>query len=113
MSAEEIKCAERHWIKETQTEAFAEENYKITTGHDLEKTSRIRLHPFIDEDGIITRKRLHNMDASGDTKHSVLLPSDAYATGLLTEDAHRHVLHGGVCETLTEPRERYFVPDSV
>lgn len=105
---EEIKCAERHWIKETVTDAFDEETSKITTGHDFEKNikdaRRSSIHRW---KGIIRIKMLHqNMDASDDTKHPEFLPSDAHVTRLLIEDSHRRVLHGGVFEILTELRER-------
>ena len=44
-----------------------------------------------------------------DAKHPILLPSKHHITILVAQDCHKHVMHGGVKETLAELRGRFWV----
>ena len=51
--------------------------------------------------------RLTNADLPYSTTHPVLLPRDHPLTALIVRNAHEHVQHNGVKETLTELRTKY------
>lgn len=53
--------------------------------------------------------RLTNADIPYHTKHPLLLPSSHPLTSLIVLDAHKHILHNGVKETLTEVRKRFWI----
>ena len=52
--------------------------------------------------------RLRCADLPEDAKHPMLLPSGRYFTTLLVLDCHQRVKHGGIKETLTELRTRFW-----
>ena len=67
---------------------------------------------FEDEKGVRRcRGRLENTQGSYCSKYPVLLPKNHPLTILIVKQAHEHVLHNGVKETLTEVRERYWIPN--
>ena len=53
--------------------------------------------------------RLSCADLPEATKHPIFLPSGHYFTTLLILDCHQRVMHGGIKETLTELRARFWV----
>ena len=57
------------------------------------------------------RGRLENTQGSYCSKYPVLLPKNHSLTILIVKQAHEHVFHNGVKETLTEVRERYWIPN--
>ena len=38
------------------------------------------------------------------------MPKDNYLTSLIVQSIHKTVMHGGVCETLTQLRQTYWIP---
>ncbi|KAL5467046.1 hypothetical protein EMCRGX_G031213 [Ephydatia muelleri] len=66
---------------------------------------------FEDKNGVWhCRGRLENTQGSYCSKYPVLLPKHHPLTILFVKQAHERVLHNGVKETLTEVREKYWIP---
>lgn len=53
--------------------------------------------------------QLHNADLPYSARHPVLLPRNYHFTALVIRDAHLHLCHNGVKETLTEVRSQYWI----
>ena len=96
-----IEFAEVPWIKELQSKM--EENEKF-------KSWNRDLNLFADENGILRCKgTLSNSNLSYSAKYPILLDAAHYLTTLIVWSCHRRVLHGGVRETLTELRGRFWL----
>ncbi|XP_064461641.1 uncharacterized protein LOC135371581 [Ornithodoros turicata] len=112
LSTEDISWAENYWMKRAQEEWYGLEKQTLSLGKALEKNSAVvKLAPFLDNEGIMRISgRLHFLEISGTVKHPILLPPDHRFTVLTVESVHLRVLHGGVQDTLTELRERFWIP---
>ena len=65
---------------------------------------------FKDEQGLWRcRGRLGKADIPENTRHPVLLYGKHYLTLLIVQECHERVFHGGVKDTLTEIRARYWI----
>ena len=65
---------------------------------------------FKDERGLWRcRGRLGKADIPENTRHPVLLYGKHYLTLLIVQECHERVFHGGVKDTLTEIRARYWI----
>ena len=76
LEPEEIKNAERYWVREAQRERFTEELTNLKGGGTVSKSSQFwRLSPFMDSDGILrVDGRLQLSSLPYDAKHPVILP---------------------------------------
>ena len=93
--------AEGLWILDVQRELVAQGNFSVL---------KRQLDLFRDELGIWRcGGRLDKADLPYFTKHPIVLPWSHYYTLLVVQRAHYRVLHGGVKETLTELRSKYWV----
>ena len=101
VSVEETNYAERLWIVEIQKELISDAKYS-----SWEKN----LGLFRDFGGIIRCKgRLGNSPMEFEEKYPALLPRDHLLTRLIILRAHSVVKHGGVTDTLTQVREKFWI----
>ena len=97
----EVDEAENLWVKEAQSSLTDQKNFK-QIGRDL------RLYS--DEDGVIRRRvRIPETVMEYKEKHPAFLPRGHHLTNLVSEQCHKRIHHGGVRETLTELRTRFWV----
>ena len=101
LSAEELSNAECRWIEDSQGNLEHEK---------LFDSLKSQLNLFLDENGLWRcGGRLANVNIPYSTKYPLLLLRDHPLTLLTINDAHKHVLHNGVRETLTEIRRRFWI----
>ena len=66
---------------------------------------------YLDDDGLIRCcGRLQYVQLPHNTKFPILMPKESHLSTLIVRATHSMVLHGGVCETLTELRQSYWIP---
>ena len=122
LSVDEMRKAEQAVLKSVQEEAFSEEIKILKSlgvsnndtsrestrrgNSSMKKTSSLyRLHPFIDEDGVLrVGGRIRNASISYDVKHPVILPSQGHVTMLLVRHHHERISHQGRGITLNDLR---------
>lgn len=69
-----------------------------------------RWQPWRDKDDLIRcGGRLTEANISSETKHPILLPKNSDAASLLMMQAHQQCMHGGVAQTVTTFRQKYWV----
>ena len=94
LSTSELNQAEHYWLKIAQK--------------DLQLT---KIDSFTDDDGFQRYNgRLQNAPIPFAARHPLLLPSRHRLTELIALDTHRLVKHAWVKDTLTELRQRYWIP---
>ncbi|XP_069184623.1 uncharacterized protein [Procambarus clarkii] len=98
----------KYWVKQAQQETYGKE-YE----HLPERLSK-SLGIWLDSDNYnILRcgERLLHAEINLDTKNPILLPRHHIITKLIVLHYHEHnTLHGGVLDTLTEIRQRFWLP---
>ena len=62
------------------------------------------------EDDCRLRYLTENVEVPFSVKYPVLMPRNHHLTMLIVKDAHGHVHHNGVRETLTEIRSKFWIP---
>ncbi len=98
ITPEELQHAESYWIKEAQCQLRRKPLFKIW---------QQQFGLFMDERGVWRcGGRLGNADLPIATKHPVFLDSQHT---LIVRDAHTRIQHNGICETLTEVRDKYWI----
>lgn len=74
------------------------------------RSSIVSLAPFIDPNRLLrVGGRLQQLIETIEVKDPLLLPPDHRFTELLVSDCHRRTLHGGLQDTLTQVRERFWI----
>ena len=97
----DIELAQVLWIKELQSEMKGNEKFE-SWNRDLNLLA--------DEDGILRCKgRLSNSNLSYSAKFPILLDAAHHLTTLIVWSCHGRVMHGGVKETLTELRSKFWL----
>ncbi|XP_064465197.1 uncharacterized protein LOC135376605 [Ornithodoros turicata] len=111
LTANEVHEAEVHGVKDAQRSEYYTELQELAGGGMVRQKSPIApLQPVLDQDDILRISgRLQHSTLPTDIRHPVLLPHGHRVTELIVEAAHRRLLHGGVQDTITEVRERYWV----
>ena len=104
--------AETILIKATQQKRFAKEITHMKTKTKSKSPALIsQLQLYLDKNDIIRcRGRIDHSELSMDTKFPILLPKADHLTTLIVRARHASVLHGGVAQTLTDLRQRYWIP---
>ncbi|KRY06469.1 hypothetical protein T12_8984, partial [Trichinella patagoniensis] len=106
LMADELKAAERIWIRQEQIHAFGS---KDPTDKSVMKTL-CGLNPFIDEFGVMrVGGRLGRAQLEEEAKFPALLPCKGMIVDLLIEREHSRQLHAGVAQTLAALRERFWI----
>ena len=107
---EEIKSAERHWIKGIQHESFQAEIRYLKLDRAPKPLRVDQFGLFFDENQIVRcQGRLNNSSLQLGVKNTILLPYDHYYTELLISDVHKRLHHGGINDTLTTIRKEYWI----
>ena len=100
------------WIKAVQRQAFSREIQQLSrkdTKLSLPLIRQLRL--YLDDNAVLRcRGRLESAPLDDQSKFPVLLPKNEHFTSLVALAAHVQVLHGGARETLTQLREKYWIP---
>ena len=100
-TAEDLKRAERMWIKSTQEKAFADELQYLKGLKKSPKSIVTQLSLYLDEHGIIRCKgRIQHSSHHESAKQPILLPSKHWYTDLLIHERHRTVHHDRIRETM-------------
>jgi hypothetical protein len=107
----EVENARNVWIREIQNDAYGNELVNI----QKPKTSRLplvrQLRLFTLEDNIIRcGGRIHNAPVEHSAKFPILLPPNHHFTLLVVNDAHEKLQHAGLNQTLTQIRQKYWIP---
>ena len=97
---EELQHAESYWIKDASSGG----NHCSRSGNSSSACSWTNV-------GGVWRcgGRLGNADLPIATKHPVFLDSQHYLTTLIVHDAHTRIQHNGICETLTEVWDKFWI----
>ncbi|KAL9968821.1 hypothetical protein ACROYT_G020955 [Oculina patagonica] len=112
LEPEEIKNAEKYWVREAQRERFSEELTNLKGGGTVSKSSQLwRLSPFMDSDGILrVGGRLELSSLPYDAKHPVILPKKHHVSKLVVAHIHNQGHHNlGVNFTLAELRQKFWI----
>lgn len=111
ISAEEIKDAELYWVKVVQQDSYGEELEQLCNQAPLDSRSKIMLlSPFLDSKGLMrVRSRIEFSDEEDEVKHPLILPPSHEFTEMVIRECHQRTLHGGIQDTLTELRQRFWV----
>lgn len=102
LTPDELAYAEMLWIKSSQLQLASQKDFTV---------QQKQFNLFVDEKGIWRcGGQLSNFEAPYATKHPVLLPRNHPLTTVVVRNAHGHVRHNGVKETLTETRRIFWIP---
>lgn len=109
LTATEVHEAENNWIQTVQIKQFRSELECLSSN-----TSNTRIQQFglflDDQDQIIKCKgRLDNVKLSEHALNPILLGSNHRFVHLIIRDYHERCFHGGVNNTLTHVRERFWI----
>ena len=98
LNVTDLAASELYWITISQRMLDQFSNWKTQFGL------------YLDESGVWRCKgRLCNADLPVTTKFPIILPNGHHFTTLVVRDCHKRVMHGGVKETLTELRTRFWI----
>ena len=108
----EIHDAEKRWLKSCQATQFQEKIASMQTNSRNSCLPLVKqLGLYLDSDGIIRcGRRIHNAPLGYAAKFSYLLPKKHELTKLIVFDAHKNQLHSGVNSTITQLRQKYWIP---
>ncbi|XP_070541423.1 uncharacterized protein [Ptychodera flava] len=110
LTARELQRAENKWIKDVQLEVYRADVYSLL-GKTTKTTLARQLALFLDEDNILRcGGRLHNAPLEYAAKFPSLLPTHHRFTELVILAAHKCVLHTGLQTTVTQLRQRHWIP---
>lgn len=112
ITAEEMGNAEIKWVVSIQSQIFAPELRNLNSGQKVENTSKYStLQPILNESGIICLGgRLAESSMTYLEKHPILMEKCEKFGKLLMLRSHKEVRHGGVSDTITQLREKYWIP---
>lgn len=107
--ADELEEALVYWCKVSQLQKW-HDIIKKQNGFEKDKDLRL-LKPFVNEKGLLlARGRITSCESlTEEARNPIILPSDHYFTKLIIQDAHERNRHGGVRDTLTDLRTKYFI----
>ena len=100
LSSKDVSDAEEFWIKSSQAALLQDVKFQVW---------KTQFGLYYDNEIWRCGGMLRNADLDVCAKHPILLPSGHHFTMLVIRQSHEKVLHGGVKETLTELRSRFWV----
>ena len=112
LTTKEMLEARNLLLKATQQITYQKEISYLKNGDKFKEPAIVRqLNLYLDDEDLLRcRGRLQYTDLPHDTKFPILMPKDNYLTSLIVQSMHKTVMHGGVCETLTQLRQTYWIP---
>lgn len=110
LTVADLDEARMYWVKEAQSEYFADEIAALSNGKPIARSSRLKSLTPILVDGVLRiGGRLKHARIPYDSKHQVIIPHQHYIANLLILDAHAKVNHSGPEHTIAKLRESYWV----
>ncbi|XP_028394462.1 uncharacterized protein LOC114518655 [Dendronephthya gigantea] len=111
LKVHEIENARMIWIHEIQNDVFSNElaNIQRPKTPRLPLVRQLRLFTLSD-DIIRCGGRIHNAPVDHSTRFPILLPANHHFAMLIVNDAHRRLQHAGLNQTLTDIRQKYWIP---
>lgn len=111
LTPEELREAEKYWIKVTQQRAFQKEMTALQGGQGIHQSSSIiSLMPQLAEGGMLrVTGRLQSADIADEAKYPIILPQKSHFTQLVIQDTHERLKHAGVNHVLAETRQRFWI----
>ena len=100
------------WIKNGQTASFAEEiEFLQSKRGTFPPVYDTQFNLFLDDQQIIRYTgRVSNAPRPEESKNPSLLSSKYQLTNLILQNVHSKIKHGGIKDTLTTIRQRFWVP---
>ena len=109
LTSEELKGAERMWLHSVQRNSYVDVFQAISS--DTRNNLQKQLGLYIDEQGLLRCKvRLDHSDLTEGARCPVLLPNMEHFTHLIIERTHKQSLHSGVSQTLSQIRNKLWIP---
>ena len=101
ISVEDMENSEFYWVKILQKSLPQTKNFSMW---------KMQFGLYVDSAGMWRcGGRLNHADLTELARHPILLDTRHYLTTLIVTNCHHRVMHGGVKETLTELRSRYWI----
>uniref|UniRef100_A0ABD2VYB7 Integrase catalytic domain-containing protein n=1 Tax=Trichogramma kaykai TaxID=54128 RepID=A0ABD2VYB7_9HYME len=111
VSVDELEQAERHLCRMTQNALLSAEIKCISAKSALPKSHPFaKLCPIIRNGLLCVGGRLRNAQINEDRKHPIILPVTSHLVGLLIDDMHEKMFHGGAQLVSAHLRQRYWIP---
>ena len=102
----EIQKAEKLLFKYVQ-----QKHFMIKEGYITKELQNSQVNPNIHEDRIIRlHGKLQNANIPDDSINPIIFPRKGSLTRLIMEDIHRRLLHSSPSHTLTQIRNKYWIP---
>ena len=109
ISSEDIAKSEQMWILHVQKKWYKNVFEAVENGENC--SLKQQLGVFIDKNGLLRCKgRLENINLTESARYPFLLPKRDHVTRLIIESVHKKQLHGGLSQTLSALRYKYWVP---
>jgi len=108
-AADDHRIATLMWVKWTQMIHFDEliQAIQQKRRHPMKFQLGVRM----DTDGVLrSYSRYSRAELPEESRHPILLPSDAVLTKLIVSDVHQRIGHSGVAHTLSEVWRNYWIP---
>lgn len=111
LSTTELNRAELFWVRHEQKKGLLREFKSVQEERQLPADSPLRnTSLMIDEMGVLRISgRLQHSNMTYEAKHPSVPPREGSTANLLIKRCHHQVLHGGIRDTLTQLREKYWV----
>ncbi|XP_053402669.1 uncharacterized protein LOC128557991 [Mercenaria mercenaria] len=111
LSVRELCDAEKKWLLSCQAVTYSTEISEIQSKMTCRSPIIRQLRLFLDDYGLIRcNGRIHNASLADVTKFLYLLPKKHPLTRLIVTDAHENQLHSGINSTVTQLRQKYWIP---
>ena len=112
LSVDELKHAEKVWLKMIQQQRFYDEYNKLSQGETVPSNSPLlKLDPFIDQQCQLIRVggRLQFASIPFEAKHQIIIPHQDVLIEKLVLYTHSKASHAGTETTLTILRQRFWL----
>ncbi|GFW58876.1 uncharacterized protein TNCV_4047141 [Trichonephila clavipes] len=111
LKVDELLNAEKYWVRCVQLTYFKIEYEEVKQHKSVSRHSKLFcLNPVMTTDGLLCLDgRLQKSNFNFYEKHPLILPSKSKFSELLIMREHQMLHHAGVCETLTQIRENYWI----
>ena len=111
---DDLKAAGVLWVQATQRCSFPEEVKLLSEfGNDVQTNLKPKVKQFglyFDGEGVMrSRGRVNASSLPPNSKNPIFLPSMHQFVELLIRRTHNQIMHGGVRDTLTTLRERFWI----
>ena len=110
LSVEELKQAEKYWIKFAQRDRFGVEIESLSKNRPIARGNRIAsLDPQLTDGVLRVGGRIDKAELPWETKHPIVLDHSHEITRLIVIHYHRRLIHAGVEHVFNHIREKYWI----